>query len=80
MNYKELKAPKKDMSDEMEFDDEMLSELDLESDMEESGADLTGFSDDELLAELKARGLDAEESEASEEDLDLDEDEDELLA
>ena len=80
MNYKDLKAPKKDMEEELEFDDEMLSELDLESEGMEESSDLTSFSDDELLAELKARGLDGSEPEEDSEELDLEDEDDELLA
>ena len=84
--YSELSAPKKEdmMDEEMEAD--MLSELDLE-DMdeelpEEDMMDLTSVSDDELLAEAKARGLvpsEEDSDELDEDDLDLEDDEPEMI-
>jgi len=82
--YSELKAPKNEMpEDEMEMD--MMSDLGFEDELEEeSMSDLSAISDDELMAEMKSRGLmgddELESDEASEEDLDLDEEDEELLA
>lgn len=79
MNYKNLKAPKKE-----ELDMDLMSELDLEDMPEESASedmlDLASISDEELLAELKARGLDGaemdeDEEEMSEEEMELNFDE-----
>lgn len=67
MAYKDLKAPKKEMNMDEEFDSEMMDDLDLadEEMPSEETADLTAVSDEELMKEAKARGLfgDAEEDE-----------------
>lgn len=58
--YSDLEEPKKHNDEELES--EMLADLDLEDEELES-TDLSGLSDDELLAELKARGLGLDEEE-----------------
>ena len=57
--FKDMEMPEAPMPEgeeemELEFDDE---------EMPEEGGDLTGFSDDELVKELEARGFMVEEGE-----------------
>lgn len=76
MDYKKLKAPKKE-----ELDMDLMSELDLEDGMEEEmpeSLDLTSISDEDLMAELKARGLDMGSEEMNEDEEEMSEDEEEL--
>ena len=72
MAYKDLKAPKKDME---ELDEDlMMEDLDLEADLEEPEmSDLTSISDEELMAELKSRGLLEDDMDEDEEELDFEE-------
>ena len=80
MAYKNLKAPKKE-----ELDMDLMSELDLEdtenmeedSEMQDS-MDLTSISDEDLMAEIKARGLDVGSEEMSEDEEEMSEEEEEL--
>jgi len=65
--YSELEAPKKENE---EIDMEELDLMDEDSEMSEDVSDLTGFSDEEILAEMKARGLGGP---METEDLDLEE-------
>ena len=79
------------MKEELDFLDAGLPEEDaaveeadfLDAEMgeeeSESKSDLSGFSDEELLAELESRGLgDEEESEEGDEDVEDDEDDDDM--
>lgn len=80
-----MKMPEAPMQDEMleldelEMDDELMADEDAEMDMEdESMMDLTEVSDEDLMAELEARGFMVEQSEEDAEESDEDaEDEDE---
>jgi len=72
--YGDLKAPKKEemMDEEMEM--AMMSDLDLENMEDEDMSDmspLADISDDELMAEMKSRGLMDDEMD---EDMDPEED------
>jgi len=52
--YSELEAPKKENE---EIDMEELDLMDEDSEMSDSASDLTEIPDEDLLAEIKARGL-----------------------
>jgi len=85
MKYSKLDAPKKDEMMDEEMDQEMMADLDLEEDdmmAEEGAGGLESVSDDELLAEFKARGLslDDEGMDMEEDELDLEEDDMEMDA
>jgi len=71
--YSELEMPKQDMM--MDEEDSMMDELDLsdeelDEDSEEGLSDLSAISDEDLMSELKARGLMGSDEE-EDEDLDL---------
>ena len=72
---KEYDMDMMDMEDEEDLEmDESLDEPDMEDDMEYS-SELADFADEDLIAELQARGLLDEEGEDMEEDMDYEEEE-----